>query len=69
MARFRPDPALVAIMNLVREDEVDRAMYATVEAGVVDPAWFAVRRISVDSIDPADEEVIRALHLYDLIVG
>ena len=46
LARFRPDPELVAIANLIEEDELDAAMYATVDAGIVDPAWFAVRRVA-----------------------
>jgi hypothetical protein len=46
LARFRPDPALVAVSTLIDEDELDAAMYSTVDAGIVDPAWFAVRRVA-----------------------
>lgn len=46
LARLRPEPAMVAISTLIHEDEVDAAIYATVDAGIVDPAWFAVRRVA-----------------------
>jgi hypothetical protein len=46
LARFRPDPELVAEKNAIIEDELDAVMNPTVEAGVVDPAWFAVRRVA-----------------------
>ncbi len=46
LARFRPDPALVAASHLIAEDDVDAAMYATVEAGTVDRAWFDARRVA-----------------------
>ena len=44
MARFRPDPELVAEENEIVDNELDAVMYPTVEAGIVDPAWFAGRR-------------------------
>ena len=46
LARFRPDPALVAVSNLIDENEADAAIYATVDAGIVDPAWFKARRVA-----------------------
>ncbi len=46
LARFRPDPELVAEKSEILEDELDAVMYPTVEAGTVDPAWFAVRRVA-----------------------
>ena len=46
LARFRPDPALTAVSDLIIEDELDAAVYGTVDAGIVDPAWFAVRRVA-----------------------
>jgi hypothetical protein len=46
LARFRPDPALVAVSNLIDEDEADAAIYATIDAGIVDPAWFKARRVA-----------------------
>ena len=46
LARFRPDPALVVVSDLIDEDELDAATFATVDEGVVDPAWFAVRRVA-----------------------
>ena len=46
LARFRPDPALAAVSSQIEEDEPDATLYATVEAGIVDPAWFTVRRVA-----------------------
>ena len=46
LARFRPDPTLVSVSNLIHEDDLDSAMHATVQAGTVDPAWFDVRRVA-----------------------
>jgi hypothetical protein len=36
----------VAEKSEILEDELDAVMYPTVEAGTVDPAWFAVRRVA-----------------------
>jgi hypothetical protein len=44
LARFRVDTVMAAQMGDIIEDEADRALHATAPAGVVDPAWFAVRR-------------------------
>jgi hypothetical protein len=44
LARFRVDPVMALQMNDIVEDESDRALHATAPAGVVDPAWFSVRR-------------------------
>jgi hypothetical protein len=44
LARFRIDPVMAAQMNGIVEDEADGALHATAPAGVVDPAWFSVRR-------------------------
>jgi hypothetical protein len=36
----------VGLTSEIVEDELDSVMYPTVEAGVVDPAWFAARRVA-----------------------
>jgi hypothetical protein len=44
LARFRVDPVMASQMDGIIEDEADNALHATAPAGVVDPAWFSVRR-------------------------
>jgi len=44
LARFRVDPVMASQMDDIVEDESDSALHATAPAGVVDPAWFSVRR-------------------------
>jgi hypothetical protein len=44
LARFRVDPVTASQMKDIVEDEADRALHATAPAGIVDPAWFSVRR-------------------------
>jgi YHS domain-containing protein len=66
LARFRPDPELVAVKNEIVVDELDALMYPTVEAGTVDRAWFAVRRVTTAQLagsycDVSESSTIAAL--------
>lgn len=66
LARFRPDPSLVAAMTEIETDEADQALYPTQPAGTVPAEWFAARLLTRASLagsylDIAHSETVAGL--------
>lgn len=43
LADFRPDPALLLVLDDIEEDDVDAALHPTASAGKLDPSWLTPR--------------------------
>jgi hypothetical protein len=60
LARFRVDPLMASQMDDIIEDESDSALYATAPVGVVDLAWFLVRRAGQATLHGKNRDVTRS---------
>lgn len=66
LARFRPDPQLVADMDSIAIEETDTALYSTSPAGLVPEEWFEPRMLASATFagsfcDIAHSETVAAL--------
>ncbi|WP_229939366.1 RES domain-containing protein [Plantibacter cousiniae (nom. nud.)] len=66
LARFRPDPAVVAAMAAIEVSDSHDELYPTVDAGTVDASWFSNRRVGRADLagrycDVANSRTIAAL--------
>ncbi|MCJ0700263.1 RES family NAD+ phosphorylase [Frigoribacterium faeni] len=51
LAPFRPSPTVVLGLDAIEEDEADRALHPTADAGLIPESWFAVRRVATAEAD------------------
>ena len=51
LAPFRPSPVPAQGLDAIEEDEADRALYPTADAGLVPDSWFSRRRVATATAD------------------
>ena len=51
LAPFRPSPTVAAGLDAIEEDEADRALFPSAEAGLISESWFSRRRVAIATAD------------------